>query len=136
MSVYDLKQALRHIPDIDSLTISLARNGNQILTTNSRSVEVNPMASTEEIERALTNPWAKDTTKMSGFEPGSIKAKLEALKHKAQEARLSCLAKLDEAGTKHDAVNAEIERIAAEASKEADDALQEFAQFTNGGPET
>lgn len=43
---------------------------------------------------------------ITGFEPGAIQAKLDAA----------------------------IEKIAAQIEKEADDALQEFAVHTNGGP--
>jgi hypothetical protein len=133
MGVYDLKQAFPDTPEIQSLTMNYAGNGNQILSIGGRTIEVGPMASTEDIGQALANPWMENMS-ITGFEPGSIKAKLEALKQKAKDLREASLAKLDEAGTKHEAVNAELDRIAAQVSKEADDALQEFAQFSNGGP--
>lgn len=72
---------------------------------------------------------------VSGYEPGSIRAKLEALKTAGKNRRDAALAKLDEAGKKHEAVSAEIETIAGQIEKEADDALAEFAQFSNGAPQ-
>lgn len=138
MSVQDLKEALKDIPGSTSLTISYAPNGRQILHVGDKTVEVSPMASNDEIRVALQNPTVptRNTKIMSisGYEPGSIKAKLEALKTAGKNRRDAALSKLDDAGKKHEAVSAEIENIAGQIEKEADDAIAEFAQFTNGGP--
>ena len=72
---------------------------------------------------------------VSGYEPGSIRARLDALKKQGKDRRDAAIAKLDEAGKKHEAVSEEIERVAGQIEKEADDALAEFAQFSNGAPE-
>ena len=72
---------------------------------------------------------------ISGYQPGSIKARLDAMREEKRQMREAALAKLDEAGKKHDDVNTEIDRIATELHKEADAALAEFASFTNGPPE-
>lgn len=71
---------------------------------------------------------------VSGYEPGSIRARMEALKKAGKDRRDAAIAKLDEAGKKHEAVSEEIERVAGQLEKEADDALAEFAQFSNGAP--
>ena len=71
---------------------------------------------------------------ISGYEPGSIRARLDALKKAGKDRRDSAIAKLDEAGKKHEEVSAEIERVAGQIEKEADAALQEFAEFSNGAP--
>jgi hypothetical protein len=71
---------------------------------------------------------------ISGYEPGAIRARLEAIKKTGKERRDEAIAKLDDAGKKHEAVSEEIERVAVQLEKEADDALQEFAEFSNGGP--
>ena len=72
---------------------------------------------------------------VSGYEPGSIKAMMEAIKQRGKERRDQALSKLEGAGQKHEAVSEEIERIATMLEKEADDALQEFAGTTNRAPE-
>lgn len=71
---------------------------------------------------------------VSGYEPGAIRARLDALKKAGKERRDQAIAKLDDAGKKHEAVSEEIERVAGQLEKEAADALQEFAEFSNGGP--
>lgn len=135
MSVQELKEALG--PEATNLTITYAANGNQILHVGDKIIEIGPMASTDEIRAAIQNPTiptANTKMSISGYEPGSIRAKLEALKTAGKNRRDAALGKLDEAGSKHEAVSAEIEVIAKAIEKEADDALAEFAQFTNGGP--
>lgn len=137
MSVQDLKEALRDIPGSQGLTVQYGAQGNQVIHIGHRTIEVGPMASGDEIRAKLTNPFNGTDTKpmsISGYEPGSIKAKLEALKNVGKQRRDAALAKLDDAGKKHEAVNAEIESIAGQIEKEASDALQEFAEFSNGGP--
>lgn len=71
---------------------------------------------------------------ISGYEPGAIRDKLNALKVKGKQRRDEAIAKLDEAGKKHEQVSEEIERVAGQIEKEADAAIAEFAEFTNGGP--
>lgn len=71
---------------------------------------------------------------VSGYEPGAIRARLDALKKAGKDRRDQAIAKLDAAGTKHEQVSEEIERVAGQLEKEADAALQEFAEFSNGGP--
>lgn len=71
---------------------------------------------------------------VSGYEPGAIRDKLNALKQHGKQRRDAALAKLEEAGQKHEHVSEEIERVAGQIEKEASDALQEFAEFSNGGP--
>ena len=71
---------------------------------------------------------------ISGYEPGSIRARLDALKKAGKDRRDSAIAKLDEAGKKQEEVSAEIERVAGQIEKEADAALQVFAEFSNGSP--
>jgi hypothetical protein len=137
MSVHELKDALREMPGIEDLTVSYASNGNQIISLAGRTTEVGPMASNEEIAQALANPFIKSETSamsITGYAPGAIQAKLDALKQKAAERRSQSMAKLDGADAKLASVDTAIEAYAAQLEKEADDALQEFAVHTNGGP--
>ena len=136
MSIADLREALKDIPGARDLTLHY-HNGNQVITVGDKSVEVGPAASNEDIRLALQNPFIRtENTKMSitGYEPGSIRAKLEALKSAGKQRRDAALSKLDDAGKKHEAVSAEIENVAKQIEKEADDALHEFAEFSNGAP--
>jgi len=138
MLIHDMREALKDIPGYEDLEIEYEPNGHQKLHIDGKVLEVGPMASNAEIRAALQNPFIRtENTKImsiSGYEPGSIKAKLEALKVAGKQRRDAALAKLDDAGKKHEAVSAEIETIAKQIEKEADDAIQEFAQFTNGAP--
>lgn len=137
MSVLDLRAALRGVDGSETLTVSYARNGNQLIHIGDKTLEVGPMASNHEIATALQNPFIRtENTKMSisGYEPGAIRAKLEALKNQGKQRRDQALAKLENAGRAHEAVSDEIERVAGQLEKEADAALQEFAEFSNGGP--
>jgi len=135
MSIADLRKAMKDIPGANDLTLGYGSNGNQVVRLGDRSVEVGPMASNEEIRGALQSPMENSRMTISGYEPGQIRARLDALKEKGRQRRDVALSKLEQAGKKHEAVSEEIEKVAAQIEKEADDALQEFASFTNGGPE-
>lgn len=71
---------------------------------------------------------------VSGYEPGSIKARMEALKKHGKDRRDAVLAKLDGAIKKDGAVSDQIEGMADAIEKEIDAAAAEFAEFSNGGP--
>lgn len=137
MSAHELKEDLRGMPGIEDLTISLAPNGNQLVTVAGKTVEVGPMASNDEIAAALQNPFIKtENARMSitGFQPGAIKAAIDAAKQSSQDQLNQAMAKLAAAQTKAQSVPDAINQVALKMEKEADDALQELAQFTNGGP--
>lgn len=77
-------------------------------------------------------PESKPMT-ISGFQPGAIKAAIEAAKLKSQTELQAAMDKLAVAQTKAAAVPEAIHKVAAQMTKEADDALHELATFTNGG---
>jgi DNA anti-recombination protein RmuC len=132
MAMWELQQAF---PGLQ--TITTTKDGRQILHFEDRDLEVGPMASNAEIAAALQNPFIRtENTKMSisGYEPGAIRARLEAIKKTGKDRRDAAIAKLDEAGKKHEQVSEEIERVATAMEKEAEAALQEFSEFSNGGP--
>lgn len=57
MSSNELKQALRHIPGVENLTINYAPNsGDMLVTIGNRTVEVHPTASNADIAAAFANP--------------------------------------------------------------------------------
>lgn len=139
MGAYDLKQALRHIPGADRLTIEHSGNGNQVVSIGDRRVEVGPMATNEDIERALANPWAepkRQNMSITGLKSGAFEAKLAEMKQKLIDKQMQGLAKID--GAERAAavkIDAATSGAAAKIDKEVEDALAEFAAFTNGGPE-
>jgi hypothetical protein len=137
MSALELRAAFKGIEGSENLTVSYASNGNQLIHIGDKTLEVGPMASNDEIATALQNPFIRtENTRMSisGYEPGAIRDKLNALKVKSKERRDQAIAKLEDAGKKHEYVSEEIERVAGQIEKEADAAIAEFAEFTNGGP--
>lgn len=71
---------------------------------------------------------------LTGFQPGSIKAAIDAAKKASQDELASAMAELGAAQAKAAEVPAALKQVAGQIKKEAEDALQEFAQFTNGSP--
>lgn len=72
---------------------------------------------------------------ITGLQQGSIQAKLAEIKHKAQARQAAGIAKIE---AKHSEglakVDAAMDDVARKIDKEVDATLQEFAEFTNGGP--
>jgi hypothetical protein len=138
MSVLELKAALRDIVGSDQLTISYAPNGNQLIEIDGRTIEVGPMASNDEIRVALQNPFIRtENTKMSitGLQSGAFQEKLAEMRQKIANAQAQGLSKIDGVVTAGTAkLDEAAQGAAAKAQKEIDDALQEFATMTNGGP--
>jgi hypothetical protein len=132
MSVLELKAALAGVPDIDTLTMGYAANGNQLITVGDRTIEVGPMASNEEIRLALENPFIRtENTKMAiTGQPGAFSSALE----KIRQRRAQTEAKFAAIASKAESTFAELDKAADEADKEIDAAQHELAQFTNGGP--
>lgn len=71
---------------------------------------------------------------ITGFQPGAIRSAIEAAKKNSQDQLAAAMGKLAAAQTKAATVPEAINQVAKAMEKEADDALQELAQFTNGGP--
>jgi hypothetical protein len=138
MAVFELRQALSGTPGAESLTIDTAANGNQIVSMAGQTYEFWPMATNAEIIETLTNPFiqAGETNSMSitGFQPGAVKAAIEAAQQSARDRQAQAMAKLAAAGMKAAGVADAIDQVSARIEKEADEALAELAQFTNGGP--
>ena len=108
MLIEEMREGLKEIPGFESLKIEYGPSGHQKLRIGNKILEVGPMASNEEIRAALLNPFVRtENTKMSisGYEPGQIRAKLDALKQQGKQRRDAALAKLEQAGSKHEAVS-------------------------------
>lgn len=139
MGAYDLKQALRHLPGADHLTIEHRGNGNQVISIGARQVEVGPMATNEDIERALSNPFIQEELRMSVIDRIKQKALLarnvapEAIKRFEEDldSILAEKAGLDE--KRHAAVTPHQEAIAG-VKGELDGLKSAIDILSNGGP--
>lgn len=86
------------------------------------------------VPTAIPAKPSEPTSILAGFQPGLIKARIDAIKQKAAERRTASLAKLDASAAKLESVDAAIELYAEKIEQQADAELQEFATHTNGGP--
>jgi len=94
MGVWQLRQALAHLPGINRLTIANTGHGTQILQMGERTVEVSGTADVDEIERALSNPFIPGTIRMSVID--RIKQKALQAKTVAPDAIKQFEADLDD----------------------------------------
>lgn len=152
LSVHEMKQALRDVPGVESLTMATAPNGNALLTIAGRTVEVSPSASNEEIADAFrvfaitripsvnyAPPPATRTKPMTNPAPGSFAASLKAMMDDARagiaQARADGTAKVGEAVSKlNEAKTATAHvagTIAATIESEAADVMAELGQISN-----
>lgn len=73
---------------------------------------------------------------ITGLQSGAFQAKLAEMKQRLLARQSQGLAKVDSIVADGEAkIEAAISSAATKAQGEIDDALHEFAQFTNGGPE-
>lgn len=78
---------------------------------------------------------AKPTMSITGLQSGAFQAKLAEMKQRMVEKQNSALSRVDAATVAgHAKIDEAISGVEAKISKEIEDSLQEFAQFTNGGP--
>jgi hypothetical protein len=94
-------------------------------------------AAMEQINNATQPPPLPETPSMSitGLQQGAIQAKLAEVRQKAQERLNQGLNKIGSAQEQGLAkVDQAVDGVVEKINKEVDDQLQEFAQYTNGGP--
>ena len=133
MSIYELRQALRDIPGIETLTVE-HRLFCTLLHIDGRTLQVSPGASNEEIRLALQNPFVRtENTKMSitNIKPGEVKGLLQ----KVRDRQAASLAKVASLAAKSEEVAAKMDAVTSTADKELDTALAELGQFSNLGPD-
>lgn len=75
-------------------------------------------------------PSEKPKMSITGLQAGAVKAAIQA----AKDRQAQSLTKLAGAASKVVSVSDAMDQVSTTMEKEADDALQELAQFTNGGP--
>lgn len=153
MSAHDLKQALRDVPGVETLTMGYAQGGNLLVTIAGRTVEVSPTASNAEIahafREAVNTPnvatplppvnFSTRTKTMSTPAPGSFAASLKAMMDEARagiaQARFDGAAKVSDAVSKlNEAKTATLHvagSIAATIEDEAADVMRELGQISN-----
>lgn len=148
MSVHELKQALRAVPGVESLTLGYAPNGNELVTIAGRTIEVSPGTSNEAIALEFAGtplpppvPYAPQGKPMTTTAPapGSFAASIRALMDDARagvaQARADGLAKVGEAVGKLGDAKAAVTHVAGTMAKtiedEAADVLAELGQISN-----
>jgi hypothetical protein len=140
MGIHELQTSLRQsgTPGAESLTMQYGPAGVQNFIMGDVNVTLPPNASEADILAALSNPFLYNASppnmSITGFQPGAIKAAIDAAKAKAKADMEAAMGKLAAASAKSATVPDAIAQVAASMEKEADDALQELATFTNGGP--
>lgn len=145
MSSNELKQALRHIPGAENLTINYAPiSGNMLVTVGGRTVEVRPTASNAEIVLAFSNPAISipapipapitqvRTPKMASITGASsasmtIKDLIAGSRNAVQAAHNKLIAN---AGKVQDAAGA-LNGLGDDLGAEADDLMSMIGQFKN-----
>jgi hypothetical protein len=110
---------------------------NQHLSQTVRMLRATGLQSPFVVQTPAIAPAAitpENTMSITGLNPGAIKAAIEAAKQKSQDEMAVAMAAFTEAQNKAASVPVAINQVAAQMTKEADDALQELATFTKGAP--
>jgi len=112
----------------------------KFVTMGDQTHEFDQNATNDQIAHALNlkkinAATAEPQMSFTGFQPGAIKAALATAKQKATADLTEAMGTLAEAQAKAAEVPAAIKQVAVQMKKEAEDALHEFAEFTNGAPE-
>jgi hypothetical protein len=142
MSVAELKDFLPDIPGLDTMTMTYAPSGNQILHIGDLDLEVGPMASHEEIRLALVNPTVKTANTKVTVKPMTkpwqgLAQKVGKLVHDAQAHAAKISARVDAAGPRMETavgrVNTYLDGHEHDI-KDVEDFAAEMEGATNGGP--
>lgn len=150
MSVHELKEYLRDVPGVESLTMGYAPNGNLLVTIAGRTVEVSPTTSNAEIAISFREPTMSTPLPTVAFSirtepmstptaPGSFAASLKAMMDEARagiaQARADGAAKVGDAVSKlNEAKTATLHvagTIASTIEDEAADVMRELGQISN-----
>lgn len=87
------------------------------------------------IKAAEDGGLKRESMSITGLQSGAFEAKLAEMRKKIADGQNQALAKIDGAVTEGNAkIDAAAEGVKAKVTKEIEDALQEFALTTNGGP--
>lgn len=113
----------------------------QIINLEGHEITIGAYATDGQIEAEINrvrNVEPKETKGMSitGLQSGAFQAKLAELRKRVAGAQDQALTKIDGAVVSGEAkINEAASGVVAKVDREVADALQEFATFTNGGPE-
>jgi hypothetical protein len=150
MSVHELKQALGHVPGVESLTLGYALNGDELVTIAGRTVTVRPDASNEEIALAfrkpnmstpnvsLMNPFQTKVEPMSITGAAGATLSIKDIISKSRATVQAAHAKLTTNADKVTQAAAALDSLGDDLGKEGDDLLAMIGQFKNdlGGTAT
>jgi hypothetical protein len=119
------KSTLSHIP-----------TGQTFVNLPDRSIEVLETDTVADIKAKLANPFEKKTMSITGLKSGAFQDMLAQMRKEIADAQNQGVA--DEHGNAKDQAAAEIKTtisgVKDKIKSEVADALQEFSEFTNGGP--
>lgn len=100
----------------------------------SREKHVTPLPAAQPIVQPIQTT-EKPKMSVTGLQSGAFKAKLAEMKQKMLDAQNQGLAQVDAAQTEaKNEIDTAIAGVASKIKSEVADALQEFSEFTNGGP--
>lgn len=150
MSVHELKQALKDVPGVESLTMGYTFDGNALVTIAGRTVEVSPTVSNEEIALAFREsnvtlippvafavaPTKVKTMSITGAAGATLSIK--DIISKSRATVQAAHAKLTTNADKVTQAAAALDSLGDDLGKEGDDLLAMIGQFKNdlGGTAT
>lgn len=147
MGIGELREALKDIPGSDSIQISYREAGGlQTYTIGGKRVTVGRYAPIEEVvieylnrRNELANPFEdcpKETSmSITGLKSGAFHGTIEALRQRLIDKQNQGAAKIAAAGEVGAAkIDEAVNSAEAKIDKEVSEVLQDFSEFTNGGP--
>lgn len=156
MSVQDLKEALKDIPGSSGLTVSYAGNGDQVISLGGRRIEVGPMASNDEIRKALSVRMSDQTENVTATpvpvvqmtpavaitSPRKNLTGASFLANLIRQQQAAIKAQIAQAGTEMQAAMTELQDVANEATNQVKAVKAETADLkaalglnSNGDPD-
>lgn len=129
-----IKAALADIPDIDKLSTSIGHT-KRFLHFPNGTVEVPISATADEIRTALQDNFGKKPMSITGLKTGAFKAMLEEMKAELGGLQSQGMDDVKTATAEAKAeIKATVDNVKAKIKSEVADALQDFSEYTNGGP--
>lgn len=118
-------------------TVNYGPHGETYLNIDGRSVEVAPTDTPADIKAKLQNPFENEKPKMSitGLKAGAFQGTIEALRQRLIDKQSQGAAKIAAAGEMGAAkIDEAVNSAEAKIDREVSEVLQDFSDFTNGGP--
>jgi hypothetical protein len=147
MGIGELREALKDIPGLDSVTISYQEAGGlQTYTIGGRRITVSRFAPISEVvekylnkRNEMANPFddghEEKHMSITGLKSGAFHGTIEALRQRLIDKQNQGAAKIAAAGEMGAAkIDEAVNNAESKIDKEVSEVLQDFSEFTNGGP--